>query len=73
LETFTSGISSIGGDHLNEPKATRVTRVRIAHDVTLLNLSIFLEKTSHVNFGETRVNAGDEEVGSRIGSEIIGL
>src|SRR5262249_45680642 len=73
LETFTSGISSLGGDHLDEPKATRVTRGAVGPDVALLDLSIFLEKTSHVNFSETRVNAGDEEVGSRVGSEIVGL
>jgi hypothetical protein len=73
LETFASGISSLGGDHLDEPKAARVTRVRISHDIALLDLSIFLEETCHVNLTETWVNAGDEEVGSRVGSEIVGL
>ena len=73
METFTSSISSLGGDHLDEPKATRVTRVRIAHDVALLDLSIFFEKTSYVNLSETRVDASDEEVGSRVGTEIVGF
>jgi hypothetical protein len=47
--------------------------VRIAHDVALLDLSIFFEKTSYVNLSEARVDASDEEVGSRVGTEIVGF
>jgi hypothetical protein len=66
LETLLGGISLVGGDHLDEPEAARLLRVRVAHDVTLLDLAILLEETRHLFLGERWVDAGDEEVGTRI-------
>jgi hypothetical protein len=66
LEALLSCVSLVGGDHLDETEATRLLCVRVAHDVTLLDLAILLEETSDLLLGKRGMDASDEEVGARV-------
>lgn len=56
----------LGGSKFDEAKATRVVRVRIAHDVSILDLSKLFESMDELVIANARGNASDEEVGARI-------
>jgi hypothetical protein len=72
LKTLLGGVSLVRGDHLDEAEAARLFGVRITHDVALLDLAILLKQTCHLLLGETRVNAGHEEVGAWVtGTRIV--
>jgi hypothetical protein len=45
--------------------------VRVKHDLALLNLTILLEEASNFSLRETRVDASDEKVRTRVDSTII--
>jgi hypothetical protein len=66
LKAFLGRVSLVGGDHLDESEAARLLGVRIAHDVALLNLAVLLKKTRHLFLSKRRVDAGDEQVGTRV-------
>jgi hypothetical protein len=66
LEALLSCISLVRGDHLDETEATRLLCVRVAHNVTLLDLAILLEETGDLLLGERGMDASDEEVGARV-------
>lgn len=66
LEAFFSSISLFGGNHLDETKSARLAGVRVAHDVALLNFTIFLKEARNLLFGQVRVYSGHEKVGSRV-------
>jgi len=71
LKSFLGGISLLGSDHLDETKTTRLLSVGIKHDLALLNITIFLEETGNFCLGETRMNAGNEQVGTWVDCAII--
>lgn len=64
LEALLGSIGLVRGHHLHKAEATRLPRVRVAHDLALLNLSIFLKHAGHFSLSKTWVNAGDEEIGA---------
>ena len=71
LQGLLGRISLIGSDHLDKPEATRFLGVRVKHDGAVLDLSIFLKQAGNFLLGETRVNAGDEEIRSGVAGRII--
>ncbi len=71
LKTILSGIGLLSSDHLDEAEATRLFGVGIKHDLTLLDITVFLKETSDLLLGKARVNASDEEVGAWVDSTII--
>jgi hypothetical protein len=40
--------------------------VRVKHDRAILNIAIFLKQSGHVTLGEARMDASNEEVGTRV-------
>lgn len=50
MKSLASGISLFRSDHLNETESTRISAVRITHDVGLLNLAVLFEKLGHILF-----------------------
>ena len=71
LKTFLGGISLLGSDHFDETKTTRLLGMWVKHDLALLNITIFLEETSDLCLGETRMNTGNEEVGAWVDCAIV--
>lgn len=71
LQTFFGSVGLVGCDHFDEPEAAGLFGVRIKHDRTVLNITIFLEKAGHVGFGKTRMNTSDEEVRSGVNSTFV--
>ena len=71
LKTLLSGISLVGGDHLDEAEATGLPGVGILHDLALLDLTILLEEAGDLGLLKTRVDAGDEEVGTRVDGTVV--
>ena len=71
LKTLLGSISLISGNHLDETKATRFLSVGIKHDLALLNITVLLEKAGHFLLRETRMDASDEQVGTRVDGTII--
>lgn len=66
LKSLLRSVRLFSSDHLHEAKATALAGMWVAHDVALFDLSVFLEETGHLFFGQFRVNAGDEEIRARI-------
>lgn len=64
MQRFFGGVSLIGGDHLDEAEATALPSVWVLHDVALFDLTILLEEAGNFFFAQSRVDTGDEEVGS---------
>jgi hypothetical protein len=60
LQTFLCSIGLLCGSHIDEAESTRLSCMRIAHDVGLLNSTVLLEETSEVFFKQTRVDACDK-------------
>jgi len=71
LKTILGSIGLLSGHHLDEAKATRLLGVGIKHDLTLLDITVLLEKTSDLLLRKTRVDTGDEEVGAWVDCTII--
>jgi hypothetical protein len=71
LKTLLGGIGLLSSDHLDETKATRLLGMGIKHDLALLDITVFLEETSNFGLSETRVDAGDEEVGAWVDRAVI--
>jgi hypothetical protein len=71
LKTFLGSISLLSSDHLHEAETTRLFGVGIKHDLALLDITVFLEEAGNFSLSETRVNAGDEQVGAWVDSAII--
>jgi hypothetical protein len=71
LEALLGSIGLLCGDHLDESEATRLLGVWIKHDLALLDLTILLEQASDLGLGETWVDAGDEQVRSRVHGAIV--
>lgn len=71
LQALLSGVGLVRCDHFNEAKATRLFGMGVAHDLALLNLTVFLEKAGDLRFGQTRVNTSDEEVRARVDRTIV--
>jgi hypothetical protein len=71
LKTILGSISLLSSDHLDEAKATRLLGMGIKHDLAFLNIAVFLEETSDLLLGETRVDTGDEEVGAWVDCAVI--
>jgi hypothetical protein len=66
LKGIASGVGLVRSHHLDESEAARVARVRIAHNLALLYVSILFKHGGYVSFGQTRVDAGDEKVGAGV-------
>ena len=47
--------------------------MRVSHDLTLFNLAILLEEADDLGLLQARVNAGDEEVGSRVDGTVLAV
>lgn len=45
--------------------------MRVFHDRATFDFSILLEKTGDLALGETRMDASDEEVGTRVTSRVV--
>jgi hypothetical protein len=71
LKTILGGIGLLGGHHLDEAKATRLLGVGIKHDLALLDITIFLEETSDLLFGQARVDTGDEKIGAWVHCTVV--
>jgi len=71
LESLLGSISLLSSDHLHEAEATRFLGVRVKHDLALLDITVLLKETSDLGLVETRVDAGDEEVGAWVDSTVI--
>lgn len=66
MELCDGCFSLLSESKLNEAKAAGVVRVRVAHDVSVLDFSKFLKGTNELIISNARGNAGDEEIGARI-------
>lgn len=71
LKALLGRIGLLRGDHLDEAEAARFASVRVAHDVALLDIAVFLEQTGDLLLGQAGVDASDEEVGSGVDGFII--
>lgn len=71
LQTLLCGVGLLAGHHVDEAEAARFTRVRIAHDVALLNLSVLFEQTCDIGFAQTRMDTSDKEVGALIAGRFL--
>lgn len=71
LQTLFGRVSLFGSDHLDEAKAARLLSVRVAHDVTLLDVAVLLKETCDLLLGEGRVNARDEQVGALVAAALV--
>ena len=67
LERILGGIGGLSGVHLHEPEATALTSVWVTHNVALLDIAVLPEEFGDLLFGETWVDARDEEVGAGVG------
>jgi hypothetical protein len=71
LQTLLGSVGLIRGNHFDEAEAARLLRVWVAHDVALLDLTIFLEQTRNLLLAQTGMNTGDEEIGARVAAAIV--
>jgi hypothetical protein len=71
LKTVLSSIGLIGRDHLDEAEAARLLAVRVAHNLTLLNLAVLFKHARHLGLGQAGVDAGHEEVRSGVNCTVI--
>jgi hypothetical protein len=71
LKTLLGGISLISSDHLYETETTRLLGMGVKHDLALLNITVFLEETSNLLLRQTRMDTGDEQVGTWVDGAII--
>jgi hypothetical protein len=71
LKTLLCSIGLLSADHLDEAEAAGLLRVRVKHDLTFLDLAVFLEETGDLSLGQTGVDASDEEVGTRVDCAVI--
>jgi hypothetical protein len=66
LQTLLGSISLLSSNHLDETETTRLLGVGVNHDGAVLNITVFLKKTGDIGFGQTGVDASDEEVGAGV-------
>lgn len=71
LEALLGSIGLLSSDHLDEAEATRLLGVWVKHDLALLDLTVLLEEASDLGLGQAWVNAGDEQVRSRVHGAIV--
>lgn len=71
LKGVLRGVRILGADHLDEAEATALACVWVTHDVALFDSAVLLEEDGDLFFGQTRVNASNEEVGALV--DIAGL
>ena len=71
LETFLGSIGLLSSNHLDETETTGFFGVWVKHDLALLNITILLEETSDLLLGKTWVDAGNENVGTRVNSTVV--
>lgn len=71
LKTFSRSFSLVRGDHLHKAESARFLGVRIAHDLALFDVAVFLEHLGDLVLAQAGVNAGNEEVGSRVHGSIV--
>ena len=71
LKTFFGSVGLLSGNHLHETEATRLLGMGIKHDLALLDITVFLKETRNLALGETRMDAGNEQIGARVDSAII--
>ena len=62
LQAILRCIGLLWCHHFNEAEPSRFTGVRIAHDIALLHISVFLKHAGHFFLAESRMNAGYKEV-----------
>lgn len=60
LQSLLGSIGLIRGDHLDKSKTTTLLGMRIAHDLTLLDLTVLLEEARNLGLGQTGVDASDK-------------
>ena len=71
LQSLLGIIGLLSSNHLDEAEAARLLGVGVAHDVALLDIAILLEETRDFVLSESRVNAGDKQVGARVAALVI--
>lgn len=71
LQAFLCSVGLLGGDHLDETETTRLLGVGVTHDLALLDGTVLGEEASNFFLKKARVNASDEQVGTRIDGTII--
>lgn len=71
LETLLSGIRLFSSDHIDKAKATRFLGMGIGHDGAVVDIAVLLEKTGDIGLGQTRMDTGDEEVGTGVDRAFI--
>jgi hypothetical protein len=71
LEAFLGSFGLVRSNHLDKPKATGFFRMGIAHDLALLDITIFLEHFRNLGFCQSRMNAGYKEVWARVDCAIV--
>lgn len=71
LQTILGCIGLFRRCHLDEAKATALASVWVTHDVALLDHTVLFKKTRDLLLGETRVDAGHEEIRSGVGGLLV--
>ena len=71
LKPLLRCVSLLRGDHLDETEATRLLCVGVAHDVALLDFTIFLKETCDLVLANAGIAPSDEEVGARVTALIV--
>ena len=71
LQAVLRGVGLFGRHHLDEAETPRFARVRIAHDVAFLHVTVFLKHTGHFLLTQSGMNACHEEICSRVAGSFI--
>jgi hypothetical protein len=70
LEAILGRVGLIRSHHLDEAKASGLLCVGISHNLAFLHLAVLLKEASNLGFGQARVNASDEQVGTGVDSAV---
>lgn len=66
LQAFLGRVGLFSSGHVYEAEATRLLGVRVHHDRAVVDIAVLLEQTRNVGFSQTRVDAGDKQVGAGV-------
>lgn len=71
LQSVLGGVCALRGHHLDESEAAALAGVWITHNVALLHVAVLLEELADLLLVETRVDAGDEQIRSRVDGLVV--
>jgi hypothetical protein len=66
LEALLGCVGLLGSNHVDEAEATGLLGVGVQHDRAVIDITVLLEETRNVGFGQAWVDASDEQVGAAI-------